>query len=118
LVRVTGCAPTEQRAPAQEKAPAETLEERTRGVIRRLARKERAVQMLLAGQLTVLEAAAHYRLLDNGPPLFYWDKWREVTPGHSDDERYCWEVIRYVRAVVHRRDRPEGEETVERLCSE
>ncbi len=94
------------------------LEERTRGVILRLQRKERLIQRHLAGELTLLETAAHFRALDNGPPHFPWQQFRELVPGASDEERHCREVIRHVRALLYSQDDATGQEKVERLEAE
>jgi hypothetical protein len=75
--------------------PAE-LERKGRAVMRRLERKERLAQAVLEGRLTLLEAAALFRTLDEGPPGFNWEQFRRSHAGDSDEERHCREVIKCV----------------------
>jgi hypothetical protein len=62
----------------------------------RLRRKQRVSDEVLAGRLTLLEAAALFRALDHGPPPFHWDHFRISRSGNSDDERHCKELIDWV----------------------
>jgi hypothetical protein len=94
------------------------LDEKARGVVRRLYRKERVLQMHLAGRLTLLEAAAHFRNLDQQGPLFRWEQFREQFDGNSDDERHCREVIAFVRAALNATCCPTTQEKVQRLEAE
>jgi hypothetical protein len=72
------------------------LDEEFRGTIARLEAKQRVLNKLLAGWLTFLEAVAHFRALDQLPPAFHWDHFRDLYPGNSDEERHCREVIRWL----------------------
>src|SRR5262249_32180009 len=54
------------------------------------------VGALLAGRMTLLEAAACFRDLNWEPPAFHWDYFRARWPGDSDDERHCHEVLAWV----------------------
>src|SRR5689334_2881541 len=69
---------TAQRPVERQDRRSDEMETRTRGVILRLKRKERLLQMHLAGWLTLLETAAHYRALDRGPPEFSWKQFRDA----------------------------------------
>src|SRR5437660_8258106 len=46
-------------------------EENSQALVRRLLRKERVIQALLAGRLSLLEAAAHFHAMHREPPRFY-----------------------------------------------
>jgi hypothetical protein len=52
---------------------------------------------VLAGRLTLLQAAACFRDLNQQPPEFHWELFRAQTPGMSDDERHCRAVIDLIR---------------------
>jgi hypothetical protein len=80
------------------------LERKIKAVLRRLERKERIVKALLAGRLTLLEAASRFRALNQGPPEFSWDRFRDSLPGDSDDERHCYEVIEFVYNALRQDD--------------
>jgi hypothetical protein len=96
----------------------EELEQRTRAVIGRLERKEKIVKALLAGRLTLLQAAARFRALNEGPPAFGWDQFRDAMPGGSDDERHCHEVIEFAYHVVSHDDPHRAAELREGLRAE
>jgi hypothetical protein len=96
----------------------DALERQTRGVIRRMVRKERVVQAVLAGRLTLLEAAALFRALDHGPPAFSWTQFRTHLPGDTDEERHCHEVIESVHASLRQKDVPRSEVVRDRLRTE
>jgi hypothetical protein len=66
----------------------------------RFKQKSQVVRELLAGRLTLLEAAARFRALDHAPPPFNWEMFREVHRGDSDEERHCREVIVGVEAEL------------------
>jgi hypothetical protein len=77
----------------QQERLADEMEQHRRAVIMRLERKERVIEAFLAGRLTLLEAAAYFRALDQGPPEFHWEHFRLYVPGATDEERHCNEVI-------------------------
>jgi hypothetical protein len=91
----------------------ERLDEEVGAALRRLTAKERALQDLLAGRRTLLATAARFRDSDAGVTADYRDVWRFTTPGHSDDERYCRQVLLF--AAVELRDRPDGPAVLGRL---
>jgi hypothetical protein len=62
---------------------------------RREARRRIALD-LAAGRLTLLEAAEHFRDLNEAYPGFSWIPFRRHFPGSSDDERHCRQVIKFV----------------------
>jgi hypothetical protein len=74
-------------------APVDEAQQKILGFQLRLRRKERVAREVLAGRLTLLEAAALFRALDHGPPEFHWDYFRTRWPGDTDEERHAHEVI-------------------------
>jgi hypothetical protein len=94
------------------------LDEKARGAVRRMYHKERVLQLHLAGRLSLLEAAAHFRALDQEAPPFNWKQFREAIDGASDDERHCREVIGFVRAALEIRHSPTAREEVQRREAE
>ena len=78
---------------SSEEARQASLEQKVQATFRRLKRKQRVIGEVLAGRLTLLEAAALFRALDRGPPALDWDRFRDSWPGNSDDERHCRAVI-------------------------
>jgi len=62
----------------------------------RMVAKQRIAQDLIDGQMTLLEAAAHFRAADQQPPAFDWQAFRVSVQGQSDEERHCRTVVNYV----------------------
>jgi hypothetical protein len=81
---------------SSERARLAELEEKLQVFVQRVKRKQRVTDELVAGRLTLLEAAALFRALDLATPAINWDIFRASTPGNSDDERHCHEVIDWV----------------------
>jgi hypothetical protein len=82
---------------------------------RRKAEKEEAAQRLFDGELTLLEAAEQFRLL-NGGPAGLNDISVKVQPGGDDGERLCNQAISWARSVmIHARPRPEVEARITAL---
>src|SRR5438270_11618380 len=69
------CSATEQPACAEARC-LEELERDSKAVIARLARKQRVTDEVIAGRLGLLEAAALFRALNQGPPRFHWQMFR------------------------------------------
>jgi hypothetical protein len=90
-----------------------------RAVKLRLVSKVRAVQALLAGDYTLLEAAASFRELDAADPLVRPESHPDVYVGATEAERYCRVVIlwagNYARSGG---SEAEAEATVRRLEEE
>jgi hypothetical protein len=80
------------------------LDEAMRAVQVRTALKAETAEDLVAGRLTLPEAAARFRRLDAGTPEEYRHGWRLLAQGTSDDERYCRQVIAHVGMLVLGRD--------------
>jgi hypothetical protein len=96
----------------------EELQQKIRAVTDRLNRKETVVKALLAGRLTLLEAAARFRALNEAPPEYNWDAFRLTMPGDSDDERHCHEVISFAFHALRRTDPHRADELHESLRAE
>lgn len=58
--------------------------------------KRAVVHELLAERLTLHQAAARFQELDATVPPTQLAHWRENCLGDTDEERYCWTVVRYV----------------------
>src|SRR5262245_47765721 len=69
----------------------EETEHRRQTYLQRYAVKDRAVQKLLAGQLTLLQAAAQYRDVEKGQPVTWGP--RIAATGPAEGERLCRMVI-------------------------
>jgi len=82
----------------------------------RLAKRELAAEVM-AGRLTLREAAGRCHSLDLQTPNFNWEAFLRNNPGQSEGECYCWQVIRYVEELLG--DRPsEAAEVCARLEAE
>jgi hypothetical protein len=80
------------------------VEQETRGVIDRATRKRIVVEALIAGRLTLVQAAGRFRALNRAGPPFSWRWFREAYPGGSDEERHCREVIARVEIELEGAD--------------
>jgi hypothetical protein len=87
-------------SPEPEEGQLTNPDPRCRGYLRRLECRDRVIRSLLRGRLQLLEAAALFRALAHEPPEFCWEAFRSVHPGSTDDERFCWQVIAFARAVL------------------
>jgi hypothetical protein len=63
----------------------------------RIRAKSRVVSGLLEGEMTLVEAAAWFRFVNDNPPE-YPCLFRETITGRSDGEKACRQVIYWVRA--------------------
>jgi hypothetical protein len=84
----------------------EDLDERDEATLCYLAAKRQAARDLAEGRTTLTDAAACFRELDRGWSRFPWETFRRPSPGDSDEERHCREVINWVRTLVE--DESEG----------
>ncbi len=75
------------------------LDRKREGLLDRLHKKHFLSLQVLEGRLGLLEAAAHFRALDQAPPAFHWAEFRDSFPGASEEERHCREVICHVDGV-------------------
>jgi hypothetical protein len=83
----------------------ESLEKVRETVVGRVARREKIVQELAEGRLTLREAAAGFRRLNELTPDFV-PAYRKGFPGATADESLCRQVIYWVANVLER-DEPE-----------
>ena len=95
----------------------EDLDPRLESTQRRAYAHSRIARDLIAGRLTLLEAAEHFRDLNHGAPPIDWTVWRERFNGSTDDERHCRQVIQAVDLEL-RDDREQGAAVVGRLKAE
>lgn len=63
------------------------------------------VAEVLAGRLTLRQAAARFQAAGASKPEAVLTQWRKTCPGDTDEERYCWNVLRHV--CVRVRNEPE-----------
>src|SRR5262249_8804642 len=78
--------------------------ERSGALLARGDQRDQTIRELLAGRLTLLEAAARFRALDRAPPAFDWEVFRSAYPGDSDEERHCRKVIGWVEVELNQTD--------------
>ena len=78
----------------------EAAKDLCRDILRRALEKDRLAGEVIEGRLSLVDAAARYRDLDEQPPPFSWSNFRSAYPGDSDDERHCRAVIVFVRAEL------------------
>src|SRR5262245_34878517 len=81
----------------QERLRGERLQERLDSANATLRARQAVLDEVVAGRLTLLEAAARYRDLDEREPGFNWEKFRLYYDCGSDEERFCRQVIDFVR---------------------
>jgi hypothetical protein len=67
-------------------------------LLKRMEARDRLVEALLADRLTLLQAAAGFRDLDQGSPEFNLGRFRQKASGQTDEERYCRLVILWAEA--------------------
>ncbi len=93
------------------------LEEENQGVLRRVDEKQAVSREVLAGRLTLVEAAARFRTVNTAYPesMSYL---RNLCSGGSDEERLCRQVIGWVEGEGSGGDRAETHRVVARLEAE
>jgi hypothetical protein len=104
---VTGLVLAARRAerlwPVEEIAGTERLavdmEKQREEILDRLEQKRDIARKVIAGELTLLDAAHRYQVINESGPHFYWEGFRVYHDGDTDEERHCREVA----------DRVEGE---------
>ncbi|HZT82744.1 MAG TPA: hypothetical protein VFA26_21115 [Gemmataceae bacterium] len=89
------------------------LDRQLRAVVQRLEKKQQVIAALLGGRLSLLEAAARFRELNETPSELPNHSYRILFEGKSDEERLCRQVIAwaYNEAEV---SSPEGARAVRR----
>jgi hypothetical protein len=88
----------------------------------RLYAKDRIAREVVAGRRSLFEAAALFRELNRLPPavpeLSRSDGFDRTSVAHTDEERLCRQVIRWVGAVIARDGFPERAEAAQRLLAD
>jgi hypothetical protein len=74
------------------------LDEKYQGVLQRVEAKRVITRELADGRLTLLQAAARIRDIDQQSPDFDLERFRSYYLGSSDDERHCRELIERFRS--------------------
>jgi hypothetical protein len=69
---------------------------------RRIRAKNKVVKQLLAGEMSLAEAAAWFRFVNDNPPEFRCD-FRSTMPGRCDGEKACRQVISWVEGELPNR---------------
>jgi hypothetical protein len=96
-----GLNPTEWLATLQQLAQEHRREEMLTGqgqqAVRRLTAKTQVLMDLRDHRLTLLEAAARFRNLESPTSGHYLEWSRLYEPGQTDEERWCRQVIRFLR---------------------
>jgi hypothetical protein len=82
----------------------QSMEERLQAVQRRGHARLRIARQVSERQITLLQAAERFRDLNDAGPDFSWPHLRQITPGDTDDERCCRQVIMHVEYAL--RDDP------------
>lgn len=73
-------------------------------ITRRIKARIRVVDQLMAGEVTLVEAAAWFRYLNDTPPDYPEPSWR-LLPGPSEGEKLCRQVIGWAEAHLCSRPR-------------
>jgi hypothetical protein len=92
--------PREWRVLEVEARRTADLDNSQAALLQRIEAKAQVVEELIEQRLTLLEAAARFRDLDNRPPSFHWDSFRAGVPGATDDEKHCHEVLDAMQSLL------------------
>jgi hypothetical protein len=103
-----------QRAWFPEPPHSGELDEQDHTILKRIAIKDEVIGELLAGRITLFEAAARFRRLDEEYPIDYQNTSIQVG---MEDEYMCNQVIKWVRSRTAE-GRGGSENLVERLEDE
>ena len=109
--------PKLERELADNQRLSENLDWQEEIVRDRTVAKSHILQELLARRLTLTEAAARFRGLDHEPAECP-ERGPDYYAGRTEGERYCREVIQWVRAETMTWPPTRGEETLSRLEAE
>jgi hypothetical protein len=80
------------------------------GIDRVLADKHDLTGEVIAGRVGLVEAARRFRDLDTAAPQFNHEAFCRTWPGRTDEERYCREVLGFVRTSLN--DEPDRRQVV------
>ena len=90
----------QSNAPGQPLAEQNRLDEAWRALLQSVALKYEIAELLVAGELTLFEAAARLRDAESELPPSFVRQSRAVLQAASDDEYACRKVIAYVRLAL------------------
>jgi hypothetical protein len=89
----------------EEWARGRQLEVERKAAVATVAAKIEVMAQVLDGRLSLAEAAARFRELDDSNPGFVRDAFEQSWPGRSDAERYARAVLTHLRGYL--RDHPD-----------
>jgi hypothetical protein len=72
--------------------------------------KDRVAREVIAGRLSLQEAAEQFRYLSLSRPDFNLERFRKTYAGATDTERHCRSVLYWVQALL--KDQPEKEQQI------
>jgi hypothetical protein len=98
-----------------EQAVAAERERRWEATDRRIEKKARIIQQLVAGQVTLFETAAHFRRWNDEYPILPIDP---QDAGDTYEERLCSQVIHWARAWLSQHYPDGADELAARLQDE
>jgi hypothetical protein len=101
----------------RERQRLQQLESKDGVAVRRMELKNVVVRQLIAGDLTLAEAAAWFKYV-NERPRGGEDRYRERFPAATAEEAACRQVISWVRAELHATAPSQAEALVRRLEAE
>jgi hypothetical protein len=87
----------EDDVPSATKAPRDDLDLRLAAAHRPSEARKRIARQVLAGKLSLLQAAVRYQDLNESYDDFCWEDFRTRYPGATDDEHACRQVIEFVK---------------------
>jgi hypothetical protein len=73
---------------------------RDRPFVANIEGKNQVIQDVVNHKLTLREAAARFKALNEACPEYDWDTFRRAFPGSTDEERHCRQVLAAVRLTV------------------
>jgi hypothetical protein len=89
----------------EEWARGQQLEVESKAAVATVAAKADVMAQVLDGRLSLTEAAARFRDLDDRNPGFVRDAFEQSWPGRSDAERYARAVLNHLHIYI--RDHPD-----------
>jgi hypothetical protein len=83
----------------------------------RIQHKYQIAREVLAGRVSLVEAAVQFRALNEQAPTIEWESYRSSHPGRNDAERHCHEVFRFAQQIVADEQTP-SDSVLDRLRDE
>jgi phage FluMu protein gp41 len=84
---------------SQEGKRGQSLDAQDQVILRRMQTQDQIAKEVLAGRLSLNEAAAQFRVLANDAP-YDWDHYRPTHPTWSLERRCCQYVIDHIKGLV------------------